>query len=97
MKSNTMIFSVMIIVYCVLMGFTINDSAFAEETEVLVYTKLPGAPEGLCIDSKNNLYATVTFTGELVKLNNDGTFDHIVVNAGNAGPVCDIIVSPVSR
>ena len=77
MKSKTMILSVMIILCCVLMLFTWNDSTFAEEAKVSVYTKLPGVPEGLCIDSKNNLYATVSFTGELVKLNNDGTFDHI--------------------
>lgn len=55
----------------------ISGLAFADEAKVTVYTKLPGVPEGLAIDSKNNLYATVSFTGEVVKLNEDGTFDHI--------------------
>jgi len=49
----------------------------AEESEVRVYTKLPKTPEGLCIDSKKNLFATVTNIGEVVKLNDDGTYDHI--------------------
>lgn len=77
MKSKIMIFLAMISACCLLLGFAMDGSAFAEETKVSVYTKLPGVPEGLCIDSKNNLYATVSFTGELVKLNDDGTFDHI--------------------
>jgi sugar lactone lactonase YvrE len=42
-----------------------------------VYTKLPGVPEGVCIDHNNNLYAGVAFTNELVKLNDDGTYDHV--------------------
>jgi len=55
----------------------ISTIVFAEETKVYVYTKLPGVPEGLCIDSEKNLYASVSFTGEIVKLNDDGTYDHV--------------------
>jgi sugar lactone lactonase YvrE len=60
-----------------LIAFLIPGFTFAEEYKMWVYTKLPGVPEGVCIDSKKNLYATVSYTGELVKLNNDGSFDHI--------------------
>jgi sugar lactone lactonase YvrE len=75
MKAKTVIFPVVAIL--ILFGLVMNRPVFAEETKVSVFTKLPGVPEGLCIDSKKNLYATVSFTGELVKLNSDGTFDHI--------------------
>ena len=61
----------------ILIAFLFPSQIFAEEAEVRVYAKLPGAPEGLCIDSKKNLYATVAYTGEVVKLNDDGTFDHV--------------------
>ena len=67
MRSKKEIYSAVIILFCLLMGFLMTGSTFAEETKVWVYTKLPAVPEGLCIDSKNNLYATVSFTGELVK------------------------------
>ncbi|MBL7176413.1 MAG: SMP-30/gluconolactonase/LRE family protein [Desulfobacteraceae bacterium] len=77
MRSKKEIYSAVIILCCLFLGFLMTGSTFAEETKVWVYTKLPGVPEGLCIDSKNNLYATVSFTGELVKLNDDGTYDHI--------------------
>lgn len=42
-----------------------------------VYTKLPGVPEGVCIDHNNNLFAGVAFTNELVKLKNDETYEHV--------------------
>ncbi|MBW1947510.1 MAG: SMP-30/gluconolactonase/LRE family protein [Deltaproteobacteria bacterium] len=68
-----------ILLVMVIAGFAcqIQGFAWAEQTKVWVYTKLPGAPEGVCIDSKNNLYATVSFTGELVKLKENGAYDHV--------------------
>jgi sugar lactone lactonase YvrE len=50
---------------------------FSEEYKMWAYTTLPGAPEGVCVDSKNNLYASITWTGEVVLLKDDGTYEHI--------------------
>jgi sugar lactone lactonase YvrE len=58
-----------------LMGL-LAGSALADGT-VKVYTKLPGVPEGVCVDRNNNLYAGVAYTNELVKLKDDGTYVHV--------------------
>jgi sugar lactone lactonase YvrE len=50
---------------------------FAEDFKAWVYTKLPDTPEGLCVDSKGNLYASLVHTGQVVKLENDGNFTHV--------------------
>ena len=42
-----------------------------------VMAKLPDTPEGLGIDSKGNIYATLFQTGEVVMLKDDGSYDHI--------------------
>ncbi len=42
-----------------------------------VMAKLPDTPEGLGIDSKGNIYATLMHTGEVVMLKNGGGYDHI--------------------
>ena len=76
MKAQNIILTMCIVTFTLII-FLATGIVFAEESKVSIYTKLPGVPEGLCIDSQSNLYATVSFTGELVKLNNDGTFDHI--------------------
>lgn len=47
------------------------------EFKAWVLTKLPDTPEGLGIDSNGSLYATLLHTGEVIKLKDDGTFDHI--------------------
>jgi sugar lactone lactonase YvrE len=41
------------------------------------YTTLPSVPEGVCVDSKNNLYASITWIGEVVLLKDDGTYEHV--------------------
>ena len=51
--------------------------AFSEEYKMWAYTTLPSVPEGICVDSKNNLYASITWTGEVVLLKDDGTYEHI--------------------
>ena len=51
--------------------------AYSEEYKMWSYSTLPGAPEGVCVDSKKNLYASVTWTGEVVLLKDDGTYEHI--------------------
>ena len=56
---------------------TFPTLAYSEEYKAWEYVKLPGAPEGVCVDSKNNLYASITFSGEVVLLNGDGTYEHI--------------------
>jgi sugar lactone lactonase YvrE len=55
----------------------ISGFAFAEEFRASVYTTLPDTPEGLCVDSKGNLYASLVHTGQVVKLEKDGKFEHI--------------------
>ncbi len=54
-----------------------NAVAGAEEFKAWVYTKLPDTPEGLCVDSKSNLYTSLFHTGQVVRLENDGKFTHI--------------------
>jgi sugar lactone lactonase YvrE len=60
-----------------LIGFLAPRLTFAQEPKIWNYAKLPGAPEGLCTDSKNNLYTTVHNTGEVVLLKGNGSFDHV--------------------
>ena len=51
--------------------------AFSDEYKMWTYTTLPSVPEGVCVDSKNNLYASITWTGEVVLLKDDGTYEHV--------------------
>jgi sugar lactone lactonase YvrE len=60
-----------------LVGFLIPRFTFAEGPKIWNYTKLPAAPEGVCVDSKKNLYATLHNTGEVVLLKGDGSFEHV--------------------
>lgn len=65
-------FAVSAIIFCM---FT--TPVFSEEYKVWTYTTLPGAPEGVCVDSKNNLYASMSWVGEVVLLKDDATYEHI--------------------
>lgn len=47
------------------------------EPIVKIYSKLPAAPEGLCVDSKGNLYASMPSRSEVVMLNRDGSYEHV--------------------
>jgi len=58
-------------------GLLVPHLTLAQEPSIWVYTKLPAAPEGLCIDSKKNLYATVHNTGEVVLLKGNRSFEHV--------------------
>lgn len=49
----------------------------AGEGVLKVYSKLPAAPEGLCVDSKGNLYASMPSRNEIVLLNPDGSYEHV--------------------
>ena len=51
--------------------------AYSEEYKMWAYATLPAAPEGVCVDSKNNLYASILSTGEVVLLKDDGSYEHI--------------------
>ena len=42
-----------------------------------VAARLPDTPEGLAVDGKGNLYATLFHTGEVVMLHDDGSYEHI--------------------
>ena len=51
--------------------------ALGADSTMKVYSKLPSAPEGLCLDSKANLYASMPHIGEVVLLKADGSYDHV--------------------
>jgi sugar lactone lactonase YvrE len=51
--------------------------AFGGESTMKVYTKLPGTPEGLCLDSKGNIYASMPGLDEVVMLKDDGSYEHV--------------------
>jgi sugar lactone lactonase YvrE len=57
--------------------FMFTTHVFSEEYKMWAYTTLPGVPEGVCVDSKNSLYASIAWTGEVVLLKEDGTYEHI--------------------
>jgi hypothetical protein len=40
-----------------------------------VMAKLPDTPEGMAVDSKGNLYATLLHTDEVIMLKEDGSYD----------------------
>src|SRR5579863_4614667 len=42
-----------------------------------VQARLPDIPEGLALDSKGSLYATLVNLGEVVRIKDDGSYDHI--------------------
>jgi len=71
MEAITLITTIMLI------GFLAPHLTFAQESNIWVYSKLPAAPEGVCVDSKKNLYATLHNTGEVVLLKGDGSFEHV--------------------
>ncbi len=52
-------------------------STFGGESTMKVYSKLPGAPEGLCLDSKGNLYASMPALDEVVLIKGDGSYEHV--------------------
>jgi sugar lactone lactonase YvrE len=51
--------------------------AFGGESIMKVYAKLPGAPEGLCLDSRANLYASMPGLDEVVLIKGDGSYEHV--------------------
>ncbi len=58
-------------------GFLPPRLTSAEEPKIWNYTKLPDTPEGVCVDSKKNLYASMHHIGEVVLLKADGSFEHV--------------------
>jgi sugar lactone lactonase YvrE len=60
-----------------------------------VMAKFPDRPWGLGIDSKGNIYTSLIFSGEVVMLKDDGSYDHIAwvpskEESGNGGLVAGI-------
>lgn len=51
--------------------------ALGGEPTVKIHAKLPAAPEGLCLDSKKNLYASMPSRNEVVLVNRDGSYEHV--------------------
>jgi len=69
--------AITVVTTIMLIGFLTPCLTSAEEPKIWVYTKLPAAPEGVCVDSKKNLFATLHNTGEVVLLKGDGSFEHV--------------------
>jgi sugar lactone lactonase YvrE len=56
---------------------TAAASPAAAQFKSWTLAKFPAKPEGLAADSKGNLYATLVNTGEVVRIKEDGSYDHI--------------------
>ena len=56
---------------------TIAPLPASAQFKAWVMTRLPDTPEGLGIDSKGNIYATLYHSGEVVLLKQDGSYEHI--------------------
>jgi len=69
--------AITLITTIMLIGFLAPRFTSAEEGRIWVYSKLPAAPEGVCVDSKKNLYATLHNIGEVVLLKDNGSFEHV--------------------
>jgi len=57
--------------------FLIPTLAFSGDSKMWVYATLSSPPEGVCIDSNKNLYATLALTGEVVLIKDDGSYEHV--------------------
>ncbi len=57
--------------------FTASSAPATAQFKAWVMAKLPDTPEGLGVDSRGNLYATLMHIGEVVMLKDDGSYDHI--------------------
>lgn len=49
----------------------------AAEFKSWVLATFPDVPEGLALDSKGDLYATLANSGELIRVREDGSYDHV--------------------
>jgi len=76
-STKKFILTITLITTITLIGFLAPRLTSAEEPKIWVYAKLPGAPEGVCVDSKKNLYTTLHNMGEVVLLKDGGSFEHI--------------------
>jgi hypothetical protein len=61
----------------VIMLLLLPALALGADSTMRVYTTLPSPPEGLCLDSKANLYASMPHIGQVVLLKADGSYDHV--------------------
>src|SRR5271165_6789420 len=62
---------------CLPVCYFANPTPASAQFKTWVMTKLPDTPEGLGIDPQGNLYAALFHTGEVVKLKDDGSYEHI--------------------
>ena len=60
-----------------LLLFVSSASPASAQFKAWVLAKLPDTPEGLAVDSSGNIYATLLHIGEVVMLEDDGTYYHI--------------------
>jgi len=57
--------------------FTAAVPTASAQFQAWVMAKLPDTPEGMAIDSQGNLYTTLFHTGEIIRLKDDGSYNHI--------------------
>lgn len=74
---KTLVMTVTVVTAIAVSWLLFNHPSSAETPPIWVQAKLPAAPEGLCLDSKKNLYVTLHNTGEVVRIKQDGSFEHV--------------------
>lgn len=74
LKKTIPVIGATILILSVLFGL---NHVFADDSNMSVYTKLQSPPEGMCMDSKKNIFATIIATGEVIKLESDGKYSHV--------------------
>ena len=57
--------------------FFVAPQLAAAQFKSWVMAKLPDTPEGLALDSKGTVYATLIHIGEVVTVKGDGSYDHV--------------------
>ncbi len=73
LKKTFSLTSAMILTFSALSATQIS----ADESKMSVFAKFESAPEGVCIDSKGTIFATIIGTGEVVELEGNIKARHI--------------------
>jgi len=77
LRHNELVLGVLLCVVGYACVFSVTAPSASAQFKAWVMAKLPDTPEGLGIDSKGNIYATLYHTGEVVMLNDNGGYDHV--------------------
>ena len=71
--------SLLMVLFCLIGGarFFVDPPTASAQFKAWVMAKLPERPWGMGVDSKGNIYTSLSRIGEVVVLKDDGTYDHI--------------------